>query len=151
MMRTLVTLLISASAMLCGCARPQRYELHGQVLAVDRARLEVTIKHEDIRGLMPGMTMPFKVSESRLLDGLEPGDLVNGTLLVKESTGYLTSLQRTGHEAPPPLDTPAFNILRPGERVPDGKLIDETGAPRTLRGWRGKILVVTFISKRFPS
>src|SRR3954462_9773853 len=136
-MRTLVTLLIAASAMVCGCARPQQYQLRGQVLAVDRARLEVTIKHEDIRGLMPGMTMPFKVSDSRLLDGLEAGDLVNCTLVVKESTGYLASLQRTGHEAPPPVEKPAFNILRPGERVPGGTLIDETGAPRTLADWHG--------------
>src|SRR3954468_20215551 len=110
MMRTAVTLLIAASALAYGCARPQRYELHGQVLAVDRARQEVTIKHQDIRGFMPGMTMPFKVSESRLLDGLEAGDLVNATLVVERSTGYLTSLQRTGHESLPALSTPAFNI-----------------------------------------
>jgi len=149
-MRTVLTLLIAASALLCGCARAQRYDLHGQVLAVDRARQEVTIKHDDIRGLMPGMTMPFKVSESRLLEGLEVGDLVSGTLAVEKSTGYLVSLQRTGHEAPPPLDTPPSNILRLGERAPDGKLIDETGAPRTLADWRGKVLVVTFIYTRCP-
>jgi protein SCO1/2 len=149
-MRTVVTLLIAASTLLCGCTRPQRYDLHGQVLAVDRARQEVTIKHGDIRGLMPGMTMPFKVSDVRLLDGLEAGDLVHGTLVVEQSTGYLTSLQRTGHEAPPPLDTPAFTMLRSGDRVPDGNVIDETGAPRTLADWRGKVLVVTFIYTRCP-
>src|SRR3954466_8532969 len=149
-MRTVVTFLIAVSALVCGCARPQRYELHGQVLAVDRARHEVTIKHGNIRGLMPGMTMPFKVSDVRLLEGVEAGDLVDGTLVVEQSTGYLTSLQRTGHETPPPLETPAFNMLQTGERVPDGNLTDEAGAPRTLADWRGKVVIVTFIYTRCP-
>ena len=33
------------------------------------------IKHDDIRGFMPGMTMPFKVRDATLLDGRSPGDL----------------------------------------------------------------------------
>jgi protein SCO1/2 len=145
-----VTVFVATSAMLCGCVRPPHYELRGQVLAVDRDRQEVTIKHDDIRGLMPAMTMPFKVSEAALLNGLEPGDLVQGTLVVKEYTGYLTSLRRTGHEAPPPMETPAGMTLQTGERVPDVKLVDETGKTRSLAAWRGKVLVVTFIYTRCP-
>ena len=48
---------------------------------------------------MPGMTMPFKVEDPRLLDGLTAGDLVKATLVVKDSNGYLSSVERTGHEA----------------------------------------------------
>jgi len=136
--------------MVCGCVRSQKYELRGQVLAVDQARQEVTIKHEDIRGFMPGMTMPFKVSDARLLNGLEAGDLVKGTLVVKDYTGYLTALERTGHEAPPPISAPPVSVLQPGERVPDLKYVDETGAAHTLDEWRGKIVVVTFIYTRCP-
>ncbi len=148
--RTVVTLFVATSAMLCGCVRSPHYDLRGQVLAVDRGRQEVTIKHEDIRGLMPGMTMPFKVSDPALLNGLEAGDLVQATLVVKDYTGYLTALRRTGHEAPPPMETPVVMTLQAGERVPDVKLVDETGRPRTLADWRGKILVVTFIYTRCP-
>lgn len=136
--------------MVCGCVRSQHYDLRGQVLAVDRGRQEVTIKHEDIRGLMPGMTMPFKVSDPALLNGLEAGDLVQGTLVVKEYTGYLTALKRTGHETPPPAAASPAVILQPGERVPEVKLVDETGSPRALADWRGKVLVVTFIYTRCP-
>ena len=149
-MRTVLTVLVAASAMLCGCVRSQQYELRGQVLGVDRTRQEVTIKHGDIQGLMPGMTMPFKVSKPALLQGLEPGDLVTGTLVVRDYTGYLTSLQKTGHETPPPPETPAGNILQPGERIPDVKLIDESGKSRTLADWQSKVLVVTFIYTRCP-
>ena len=42
-------------------ARP-RSRARGQVLSVDLARQEVTIKHEDIPQFMPGMTMAFKVA-----------------------------------------------------------------------------------------
>ena len=148
--RTMLTVFVTTSAMLCGCVRSQHYDLRGQVLSVDSGRQEVTIKHEDIRGLMPGMTMPFKVSDPALLNGLEAGDLVQGTLVVKDYTGYLTTLRRTGHETPPPMETPAVVTLQTGERVPDVTLIDETGAPRAVADWRGKILVVTFIYTRCP-
>jgi protein SCO1 len=148
--RTFVTVFVATSAMVCGCVRAQHYDLRGQILAVDRDRQEVTIKHEDIRGLMPGMTMPFKVSDPAILNGLEAGDLVQGTLVVKDYTGYLTALKRTGHETPPPPPAPAVVTLQPGERVPDVKLVDETGSTRSLADWRGKILVVTFIYTRCP-
>jgi len=148
--RTAVTLFVITSAMLCGCVRSRHYDLRGQVLAVDRGRQEVTIKHEDIRGFMPGMTMPFKVSNPALLNGLEAGDLVEATLVVKDYTGYLTTLRRTGHDTPPPAAAPATVVLQPGEQVPDVRLIDETGTTRAIADWRGKVLVVTFIYTRCP-
>lgn len=52
----------------------RRYELHGQILAIRPESLEVLIKHGDIKNFMPGMTMPFKVREQRLLNGKVPGD-----------------------------------------------------------------------------
>ena len=54
---------------LAACTRGREYELRGQILAVDSARQEITIKHEDIKGFMPGMTMPFKVSDCGALGG----------------------------------------------------------------------------------
>jgi len=148
--RTVFTLFVVAFALLCGCMRSSHYELHGQVLGVDRERQEITIKHEDIPGFMPGMTMPFKVSNPRDLDGMEVGDLVKATLVVKDSSGYLASLERTGHEAASTPSAPRFNLLEPGQKVPDVRLIDETGAPRALADWRGKVVAVTFIYTRCP-
>src|SRR6185295_53758 len=72
--RKLCLVLTILSVCATACARGQRqYELHGQVLAVDLDRRELTIKHDDIRGFMPGMTMPFKVKEGMRLDGWTPG------------------------------------------------------------------------------
>lgn len=48
-------------------SQTRQYELRGQILALRAA--EVLIKHEDIDQFMPGMTMPFKVRDGRLLEG----------------------------------------------------------------------------------
>jgi len=135
----------------CACARAREYELRGQVLAVDPARKEITIKHEDISGFMPGMTMPFKVRDSRLLEGRTPGELIRATLVVEETEGYLKSIEVTGRapltEAPPPRYEDPLNA---GETVPDVSLVDQSGKARRLSEWRGKVVAVTFIYTRCP-
>lgn len=148
--RTFLTVAVATSTILCGCVRSSHYELRGQVLAVDRARQEITIKHGDVQGFMPGMTMPFKVSDGKLLDGVEVGDLVRATLVVKDSSGYLSSVERTGHEAVTEQAPTFTHVLEPGQKVPDVKLVDDTGAARTLSDWRGKVVAVTFIYTRCP-
>ena len=149
--RTILTLLLAGAATLAACSRPARYELRGQILAIDRDRQEVTVKHGDVGGFMPAMTMPFKVEDVRLLDGLTNGDLVKATLVVRESTGYLASIERTGHEAVTDVTpAPHFDLLEPGQPVPEVPLIDESGAHRTPADWRGRMLAVTFIYTRCP-
>ena len=78
---------ISVLTLLCfigACASDKRYPLTGQVLAVDPSRQELTVKHEDVRGFMPGMTMPFKVRDAKTLAERKPGDLITATLVVGE-------------------------------------------------------------------
>lgn len=145
---------VSFAAVLIGaaaCSRGRAYELRGQVLAVDPQRQELTIKHDDIRGFMPGMTMPFKVREAHSLEGRQPGDLIRATLVVEDTTGYLTDITVTGRaplSGPPP--PPRVDLLQPGDMVPDTVLLDESGKARTLADWRGQVVAVTFIYTRCP-
>ena len=101
---------------------------------------------------MPGMTMPFKVSNPALLEERAPGDLVRATLVVNDSRGILTAIERTGHapvtELPPAR--PAAEALRPGDEVPDVELVDESGATRHLSEWQGRAIGLTFIYTRCP-
>jgi protein SCO1/2 len=149
--RTLFTCCVAVFLISIGCSRARDYDLEGQVLAVDRGRQEITIKHGDIQGLMPGMTMPFHVNDAKLLDCCQPGDLVKARLVVEDATGYLSAIERTG-QAPlvERTPTPPMNILNPGEAVPDIQLTDEAGKPRRLSDWRGKVLAVTFTYTRCP-
>jgi protein SCO1 len=147
---------VAAALLLAGCGRsseaPSReYQLQGQILAVRPERSEVVIKHEDIKGFMPGMTMPFKVKEGALLRGKEPGDLVTATLVVGEVEAHLRTLDKTGHAA---LDTPAQppppDIRDPGETLTDAKFVDQNGTPASLSAYRGHRVALTFIYTRCP-
>src|SRR4051812_23318957 len=103
--RMMSCLLAAAVAASCGSPRNQHtYTLQGQVLQVDNDHQQATIKHEEIKGLMPAMTMPYKVKNQQLLSGIGPGDLVNATLVIVENDAYLTSLKKVGQAplAPPP-------------------------------------------------
>src|SRR5256885_5985818 len=83
--------------LLSSCSMPpdrRAYALQGQVLAVAPNRGEATIKHEDIKGFMPAMTMPYKVKDATLLDNIAPGDLINATLVVVSNDAYLTQVKK---------------------------------------------------------
>ena len=70
MYRCTVPILVVLFSMACQRGHePKQYELQGQILAIQPERNEVLIKHGDIKGFMPGMTMPFKVKDADLLSG----------------------------------------------------------------------------------
>lgn len=143
------------AALLAACDREppaRQYELTGQILAIDTARNEVLIKHDNIRNFMPAMTMPFTVKDPTLLAGREPGDLVSATLVVGETSAHLSSLTRTGHaklETPAPVsDSP--RVLVPGEPVADALLVDHQEKPRPFSSFKGHRVAITFMFTRCP-
>ena len=143
-----LALLLASSS----CSRGSSYEVQGQIVAVDAARQELTLKHGDIKGFMPGMTMAFKVREESLMSGKAPGDLVRATLVVDDTIGYLTKVDVTGR-APltePPPGRAGGAVLMPGEAAPDVRLVDQNGVERQLSDWRGRVVAVTFVYTRCP-
>src|SRR5215471_15391727 len=127
---------IAIAATACSRTPPSRqYQLKGQILDVKPETKEVLVKHENIPGFMPAMTMPYKVEDSNLLAGKQPGDLITATLVVGETEAHLSNIDKTGHapivDATGPAIT-ASQILKPGDAVPDTKLIDENSASRPL-------------------
>lgn len=52
----------------------------GVVKRLDPKRPSIEIDHEEIKGLMPAMTMEFYVKDKSLLDGLKPGDRITFTI-----------------------------------------------------------------------
>jgi protein SCO1/2 len=141
-----------------GCStdegRASRYELRGQILAIRPEAREVLIKHGDIKGFMPGMTMPFRVRDERLLAGKVPGDLVSAELLVGKDDAWLDALEKTG--SAPLAEEASFpaaafaSPVKPGDTVADVTLSDQDGKPLSLSGWRDLAVVVTFVYLRCP-
>jgi protein SCO1/2 len=140
--------------LLCGCGpRGHQYPLNGQVLAVGSDKSELTVKHDNIQGFMPAMTMAYRVPDARELSGLQPGDLITATLVVPNgAVPFLTGIRRTGHAAVAanaPLPH-VMDVLQPGDAVPNDELRDQNGAARRLSEWNGRALAVTFIYTRCP-
>jgi len=153
-MRRLLAALVSiVAASACSSSPPPReFEIVGQIQAIAPDKGEVTIKHQDIKGFMPGMTMAFK-AETAALDGRKPGDLVTGTLVVGEVDVHISKLTVTGHrELDPTTVLPADGsaIIQPGDPVRDAALIDQDGKMRRLSEWRGHRLALTFVYTRCP-
>jgi protein SCO1 len=141
--------LLAAAA--CGRNNVREYVLHGQVTAVHAERREITIRHQDIKGFMPAMTMPFKVRDARLLQGRRPGDLVQATLAVEDTDAWISALVATGAAPLAPEDAaPRREAVAPGDRVPDVSLVDQDGRSISVAGYRGHALVLTFVYTRCP-
>jgi protein SCO1 len=138
----------------CNSTPPaKRYELSGQILAVHSDRQELSIKHGDIVGYMPGMTMSFPVAAKSLMEGRTAGELVTATLEVKDLTGRIVAISHTGN-APLPDDTNSAamteGILAVGDQIPDAALIDQADRRRTLAEWKGTPVLITFIYTQCP-
>lgn len=142
-----------ALATACQTAPPKRYPLHGQILAVDSAHQQLTIKHEDIPGFMPGMTMTYPVARPALMQGRAPGEIVNALLEVSDMTGVLVDVRHAG-TAPLPAGTNAIelatDLLSVGDAMPDVALIDQTNRRRSLAEWKGTTTLITFVYTRCP-
>src|SRR4051794_370019 len=149
----LVALIVTSSLAAARCRGPaaREYPLQGQVLSVDQARQELTVKHGDIRNFMPAMTMAYKVRSTEM-EGRIAGELIKATLVVEGSSPYLRSIERTGMAPLPPgtTSTRTMDVLSAGEVVRDGELKDENGRRRSLKDWRGQVLAVTFVYTRCP-
>lgn len=155
---TLAALAFSAAChgFFVGCGRaepPRQYPLEGQILAVHPDRQQITIKHHDIPGLMPAMTMSFPVASASLLDGRVPGELVKATLEVGDATGRLVAITHAG-TAPLPEGSNevelASGLLEVGDSVPDAAFIDQHDRRRSFSEWKGTPTLVTFTYTRCP-
>ena len=63
----------------------QMYPLNGRVVTVDTANQQVTLEHDAVTELnWPAMTMPFKMADAKLLDGLQPGQTIMAMFTTKE-------------------------------------------------------------------
>jgi len=140
----------------CGGSKPvnsREYPLEGEVLRIKADRTEITIKHGDVKGFMPAMTMPFPIKNPTLLEGIAAGDLVKATLVVTDEESFLSTLQKTGSLPPErrSIGQPMLpDTIKPGAAIPDVTLTDQTGQPLTLSSYRGQYLLFTFIYTRCP-
>ncbi|HEV2837493.1 MAG TPA: SCO family protein [Pyrinomonadaceae bacterium] len=148
--RLLVLILLILTTVLGACRRNERrYELKGKVVLVERDKHLATIAHEEVKGLMPAMTMPFTVPSQADLDYLAPEDQVTATLVVDGSQSWLENLivvRMTGAAS----SAPGVAGAKEGDEIPDYLLRNQDGKQIRIHDYRGKALLLTFIYTRCP-
>ncbi|HEX8188521.1 MAG TPA: SCO family protein [Pyrinomonadaceae bacterium] len=141
--------------LLHGCstkpANERRYELKGRVVSVDRAKGEVSVDHEEVKGYMAAMTMDFPLRDAEALKVLEAGDQLQASLVVTDDGYWLDSPVITKGLSGGPVTPPAGGREpQPGAELPDVKLVNQDGRPLSTKRLGGRALVVTFIYTRCP-
>lgn len=148
--------LLALTMCLCAgssCSRSKgnekRYELKGKVVNVEKEKSQVTISHEDVKGFMPAMTMPFNVPSESDLQILEPDDQVTATLVVDGAHSWLEDLIITRQSATS-SSLPAVVMAKEGDEVPNYTLRNQDDREIRIHNYRGKALLLTFIYTRCP-
>ena len=100
-------LMLAGLAAIClgaGCHKEtaKHYPVSGEVISVDAPTQMIMLKHGDIPGLMPAMTMEYKVADARQMAELKPGDTISADLVVGENIGHLEKIVVITKAVPPP-------------------------------------------------
>lgn len=130
----------------------KRYEMKGTIISVDKPNKSATIQHDEIKGYMEAMTMPYKLKDAWSLDVMKPGDSIQATLVVTDDDTWLEDvavIQKTAMQSSTPK-VESSALPQPGEAVPDFHLVNQDGKPVHFAQYRGKALLLTFIYTRCP-
>jgi protein SCO1 len=177
-MRTYAAIPLAASAALAallagpGCARnggpasaadgERRYPLTGEVVSADPAKKILVVRHNEVSGYMPAMTMDFPVSEGDA-EAARPGEHIRAELVVEK--GGTVRLERIWPDDKVSLDAvgAGARMLRQdtlekgnaayreiGDKIPDFVLYDQEGRVVDSARFRGKQVMLNFIYSRCP-
>ena len=163
-MRILPTLFLCCCISLSWAA--ERHTAFGVVLEIDRAHLTLRVSCHEIPGYMDAMVMDFPVRNAKELDGLQPGTLIDFTLVVEKGSPYAAAIRVHQFQSadPEPMAARQLNLLEGlvgpatvaakkleiGQRVPDFSLIDQRGQAVSLSLFTGEVVGITFMYTHCP-
>jgi len=82
-------------SILAGCKdKPdeKHYLIQAEVIAVELPKKLITVKHGNIPGLMPAMTMSYMIAIPKEAESLVPGDKISADLVVSNSKARLEKI-----------------------------------------------------------
>ena len=127
----------------------RRFPISGTVIDRDEIHSRLTIAHQAVSGLMPAMTMPFRIAN--LDPSVQPGDTVRGTLVVMPDDGWIENLTiARKHDASFVPPAHAAVAAAAGVPAPDFRLQNQDGNEIDLQRLRGKFVSLTFLYTRCP-
>ncbi len=147
-------LLVLSLLAMSGCEKKpagKHYEIEGRVVAVDSASKLITVAHQEVVGLMPGMTMPFQVahSEDWVFGKIAPGDHIRATLVMTDHA-ELQGISFTKGSDTESDGTTQLRLPDVGDLVPNFRFVNQSGKTIEIQQFRGRPLLLTFIYTRCP-
>jgi len=159
----LIALILAGAFLFSSCHRSpapaaKRYPFTGRVVSIDSQFQSALIDGDAIPGFMDAMAMPYKVKPDSTLNQLHPGDSVSAEVVVLQPKSddaapdyWLENVKVTSHVDPAPAAAASsLHMPAPGEDVPDFSFTNQAGKRISLKQYRGKVLLVTFIYTRCP-
>jgi len=154
-----LTLVVASAFLLSSCHRAEtakRYSFTGRVVSIDSQDQSAVIDGDNVPGFMDAMAMAYTIKPSTMLSQLAPGDSISGEVVVappgsSDIPGYwLENVKVTAHPATPPAAPATQRIPAVGDAVPDFSLTNQDGKRFSLRQYKGKVVLLTFIYTRCP-
>ena len=139
--------------LLSGCqSKTKHYDLKGEVLDKKPATNEITVKHEDIPGFMPAMTMSYPVKDQNGFRQVEPGDDITADVITANNGNqyWLENVRITGESGRKIIKPGTVHRLDIGDHVPDLTLVNQDGNSFRLSDFKGKAVLITFVYTRCP-
>jgi protein SCO1/2 len=140
------------------------WPLTGKIIGINRERRALLVSHDEVKGLMPAMTMEFPVGDGDLAIARE-GHRIRATL-VQQSNGDFTLEQiwsadadeehavTAGTEAlqqdTDALGRKTYTFRDLGDAMPQFTLYDQEGQVIAFNRFHGKRVVLNFIYSRCP-
>lgn len=144
----------------------QKYAAKGLVLGLDKQHRIMTVSCESIPGYMDAMIMPIGVHDTKELEGLARGAMIEFSLVVGKESSYAEAVHVRNFESleADPLSARRLRlldgamdpslapgrVLKAGQPAPDFSLIDQNRARVTLSEFSGKVVAITFVYTRCP-
>lgn len=137
----------------------QNYATHGLVLKVDTVHHSLLVSCDKIPGYMEAMVMPLTVRNTKELEEIKPGSMIDFSLIVDSTTSYIEKIHIHLYESieQDPLAARRLKLLAKitdpasapkemnvGDHVPNFSLIDQNKQRVALAQFSGKVLALTF-------
>jgi protein SCO1/2 len=163
--RSMLALLFAGALLAVSCNRSntpnaKRYPFTGRVVSIDQQDQSALIDGDAVPDFMEAMAMSYKIKPAAALNQLTPGDTISAELIAVQPEGnsdnggpdsWLENVKVTAHgKAPAAESSTTLHMPAPGEEVRDFIFTNQNGKRISLKQYRGKTLLVTFIYTRCP-
>ncbi len=129
----------------------KQYSIRGKVVSVDQKDGVIALDTQAIPGVMEAMTMAYTLQNPAEASGLHPGDTLTAQLQLGAQGAVLSNiviLQQANPNVLPPIQ---YHVPQVGDSVPDFQFLNQSNREISLKQFRGKVLVLTFIYTRCTS